>query len=44
MADVPEMRVVVSNFSNRMPDSFIGEVFAYDCHDFYRRFKSWVQF
>ncbi len=45
MADeVLEMRIVVSNFSDLMPDSFNGEGFAYDCEYFYRRFRSWVQF
>ncbi len=45
MADeVPEMRVIVSNFSDLMSDFFSGEGFAYDCEDFYRRFGSWIQF
>ncbi len=42
MADVPEMRVIVSNFSDLMPDAFSGEGFGYNWDDFFMRFKSWV--
>ncbi len=42
--DLQEMLVVVSNFSDLMPKSFNGEWFNYDCKDFFRRFRSCVQF
>ncbi len=38
------MCVIVSNFRDHMPEPFSAEGYNYDCEDFFRRFKSWVQF
>ncbi len=40
----PEIRVIVSNFSDLMPDSFSGEGFSYDSVYFFMKFRSWVNF
>ncbi len=44
MGDEAEIRVIVSNCSDLMPDSFSGEGFGYNCDDFFKRFRSWVNF
>ncbi len=44
MAEAPEMTVIVSNFSDLMPEAFSGVGIKYDTETFFMKFRSWVNF
>ncbi len=44
MADGGQQVVIVSNFSDLMPEPFSGEGYNCDCENFFRKFRSWVTF